>query len=202
MNTTTEKEPVIKADQLPDAPEDNTSIAGANPNFSEPIRSSMAEVAEISSDEIVDLKNRKIPLPAQPPGVFAAIAEEVNKLFVVIAAEFTQDDLASFLILQSDDLKGEVGQEAQAIAYMDGLRKALPKFLAAAGKKGPETLCKVVSMILEPDPLKIKNGDELMFPADKIEWEISTSEQINAVIIYIDSLELGSFKKKLMALRG
>lgn len=166
---------------------------------------SFASTAELVDSEICDIKGRRYNLPNQPAGVFAAISTEANKFIEVIMESFDKSQIGAMDIFEKGakafGAEGEVAEQLEREAAETIVKKTIPLIVNILAKDAPEFMSKVVAMILEPDPEKIRKNEVLTFTSEFILWNIPVSEQVQAISFYIDSLNLGALKKKVRSFR-
>jgi len=167
--------------------------------------SSFVSTAEIATHRIQNINGTWFTLPRQPAGVFAAISQEANEFIDVIVSIFDKDELAAIQVLEHGaeafGAEGGIGEKLEEQAIGTVAKKTVPKIIELLAGKAPEFMAKVVAMILEPDPDKIRKGQDLTYDTQEIIWKFSPEQQIAAIGFYIDSLNLGALKKKVRSFR-
>ena len=168
-------------------------------------RGSFADTAELVQHEIFNINDRPFVLPNQPAGVFAAISKEANKFIEVIMGVFEQSELAAMQILEKGaeefGAEGKVAEEIEREAVQTIAKSTIPKIIELLAKDAPDFMAKIVAMILEPDPERIRKAEDLTYSVDDIKWKFAPEQQIAAIGFYIDSLNLGALKKKVRSFR-
>lgn len=166
---------------------------------------SFATTAELVDAEIRDIHDRPFNLPNQPAGVFAAISAEANKFIEVIMKSFDKSQIGAMEIFEKGakefGAEGEVAEQLEREAAETIVKKTIPLIIEILAKDAPEFMSKVVAMILEPHPEKIRKNETLTYTPERVLWEIPVSEQVQAISFYIDSLNLGALKKKVRSFR-
>lgn len=164
-----------------------------------------ASTAELVDAEIFDINRRPFNLPNQPAGVFAAISAEANKFIEVIMKSFDKTQIGAMEIFEKGakefGAEGEVAEQLEKEAAETIFKKTIPAIIEILANDAPEFMSKVVGMILEPFPEKIRKHEELTYTAEFVLWNIPVSEQVQAISFYIDSLNLGALKKKVRSFR-
>lgn len=175
---------------------------------SEPTNShadNFATTAELVEAVIYNINDRPFPLPNQPAGVFAAISREANGFIEVIRKAFDKSQIGAMEILQkgaeSFGAEGKIADEVERDALETVTKKTLPAIMGILAQEAPEFMAKVVAMILEPDPDKIRKGEDLTFSTEEILWKFPVDQQVAAVGFYIESLNLGALQKKVRSFR-
>lgn len=161
----------------------------------------MAEASDYSAGVIYDLTDRPINVRPQPPGVWVAITKRVSETIKDVIESLNAEGLASLILLNEiGDAEGVNAANMKANAIGTAIKEAVPRLLSKFSEKAPEVLCDVVSMILEPNPMVIKEERERRFTSEWLHWNVSVDQQIAAVSIYIDSLNIGELSGKVKAL--
>ena len=161
----------------------------------------MAGAADFRIGEIYDCTGRPIPIKPQPPGVWTAITNVVTKTISDAISGLNAEGLASLIILNEiKDSEGATAADMKANAIGTALKEALPRLIAKFSEAAPEALCEIVSMILEPNALVIRDGGERKYTVEFLQWQVPVGEQITAVSMYIDSLNLEELAGKVKAL--
>lgn len=166
---------------------------------------SFSETAELREYYIFDINDMKYSLRPQPAGVFAAISKEANKFIEEIMKSFDKSQIAAMEIFEKGaeafGAEGDVAAKLEQEAVQTITKKTIPLIIEILAKDAPEFMAKVVSLILETDPMKTKNNLEPTYSVDEILWKFSVDEQVAAIGFYIDSLNLGVLKKKVTSFR-
>lgn len=210
MNEATAKQKVdIRLDQVPDPPEVEDDFMGAESQLTGSpaarTESEFESTAELVSHTVVGCNRVKYPVPNQPAGVFAAISKEANGFIETIMEAFDKTQLGAIEVLEkgaaSFGAEGEVADAVEKDALKTVVKKTIPKIIELLAKDAPEFLAKVVAMILEPDASRIREGKALTHKPEDILWNLPVDQQVKAVSLYIDSLNLGALKKKVRSFR-
>lgn len=194
----------IEVDQGPDnTPEAVAAKMNEEPptyaNAKTTPRREMAEAADITIDYIVDLKGREYPIPKQSPGVFALVIEEIREGAAEFIALVGVNDIASMLMPDIPD-NGTVVSDGvtrfRQRKMLEGLTSGITQVLMAMGQVLPNRLPRIVALILEPDPMRLRHDPKnTTHKTDDVKWEIAFDQQVAVVLSYFEGLKLGELKK-------